>query len=245
MLGRVPIRIASGANKGLRWSLASAGSGYGSGTRERAQLSALSHLLHADDVVWDVGAHCGFITLFAAKHVGPSGRVHSFEPGEASRWFLRKHVKWNRLTNVAIHPYALGAHDGHARFGGGATSKQDRLGGGSDVVPVRTIETLLDTGECDIPDFLKIDVEGAEADILSHGLSALHPAVRLLIAVHSEELYHDCARPLESAGYRTYESTRLRRYRGSTWRGDADLVAFGPAYSRTDEHLEALNALDY
>jgi hypothetical protein len=90
-----------------------------------------------------------------------------------------------------------------------------------------------------------VDVEGAEADLLSRGIQALDPTTRLLLAVHSEALYHESARLLESAGYRIYESTRLRRYRASSWRGDADLVAFGPRYSRAEEDLEALKQLDY
>jgi hypothetical protein len=149
------------------------------------------------------------------------------------------------LTNVTIHPYALGAFDGHALFGGGTTSKQARIGGGSSIAHVRTIETLLDTRECGLPTFLKVDVEGAEADLLSRGIRALDPATRLVLAVHSADLYHVCAGLLESAAYRTYESTRLRRYRNSSWRGDADLVAFGPTYSWTDGDFEALQALDY
>jgi FkbM family methyltransferase len=245
LLGRIPIRIASGANKGLRWSLATAGSGYGSGRRERAQLAALAQLIHVGDDVWDVGAHCGFVTLFASRRVGSSGRVHAFEPGASSRWFLQRHVKWNRMTNVTILPYALGAFDGPARFGGGTTSKQARIDGGDSIVPVRTIESLLDTRECGLPTFLKVDVEGAEADLLGRGIQALDPATRLVLAVHSAELYQVCTGLLESAAYRTYESTRLRRYRCGGWRGDADLVAFGPSYSRADRDFEALRALEY
>lgn len=245
VFGRIPIVIVSGPNKGLRWSLASAGSGYGSGRRESAQLTTLARLLHAGDTAWDIGAHHGFVSLCMAMHVGPHGRVHTFEPGRVSRWFLQKHVSWNKLTNVTIFPYALGARDGDALFGGGETSKQDRLGGGPHVVAVRTVDSLIATGECGVPTFLKIDVEGGEADVLKHGIRALDPSVRLLVAIHSEELYERCIPLFNTLGYRTYESSRLRRYRRTAWHGDADIVAFGPQYSRADQDLEMLEQLDY
>ena len=55
LLGRVSIRIASGANKGLRWSLATAGSGYGSGRRERAQMPARWRIwIHVGDALLKV-----------------------------------------------------------------------------------------------------------------------------------------------------------------------------------------------
>jgi hypothetical protein len=49
----------------------------------------------------------------------------------------------------------------------------------------------------------------------------------------------------ESLGYRTYESRRLRRFRSATWRGDADLVAFGPTYPHAEQDLKTLKELDY
>jgi len=51
VLERIPILIASGVNRGLRWNLASAGHGYGSGRRAAKQLTLIGALVRPGDVV--------------------------------------------------------------------------------------------------------------------------------------------------------------------------------------------------
>lgn len=229
VVGRIPIRIVSGVNRGLRWSLAAAGSGYGSGKRESRQMQVIWNLLHHDDRVWDIGAHYGFMTMAAARRA-PAGHVHAFEPGRSNHWFLSQHIAWNRLPNVTVHNCAVGNMNGTTSFGGGTTSKQHRLGGGDEVVHVRTIQSLIASGEAHAPTFIKMDVEGAEADILDDGLKDIGSSTRLLIAVHSQVVYERCIETLRAAGYAFIESERMRRYLSSGWHGDADLFAHGPAY---------------
>src|SRR5687767_2781122 len=122
ILSRVPVPIVSGVNRGQWWSLVSAGSGYASGRRAAEQMRLLNALLRRGETVWDVGAHHGFVTLCAAKRVGPTGVVHAFEPCASNRAALRRHLRWNRLTNVEVHPYALSDADGESCFGSTATS---------------------------------------------------------------------------------------------------------------------------
>ena len=62
VLGRLRVPVLSGVNRGRWWSLVSAGSGYGTGRRASGQMSLLCGLLHPGDVMWDVGAHHGFVT---------------------------------------------------------------------------------------------------------------------------------------------------------------------------------------
>src|SRR5690606_20691149 len=149
------------------WSLASAGHGYATGRRAAAQTRLLESLIHPGDIVWDVGAHHGYVALFAARRVGPAGQVHAFEPSRRNRRMLERHMRWNRVTNVRAHAFALSAFDGEARFGGEHTSKTFALGAGPEVVNVCTAATLVARGVCPPPTFVKIDVEGAEADVVA------------------------------------------------------------------------------
>lgn len=241
--GSIPLPILGGENKGCRWSLASWGSGYGTGRREQAQMRMFAALIRPGDVVWDVGAHHGYVTLLAARQVGAHGRVHAFEPSERSRRLLQRHLRWNQVSNVTVEPYAIGSADGTARFGGGETSKQHRLGAGEETVEVRTMSTLLSSGERRRPNFLKVDVEGAEGQLLETGREVLPPAARMVIAVHSRAAYEQCAAVLRGAGFRIYESSRLERRKAGRWHGDADMIAFGPAYADYDRDMESIRSL--
>lgn len=243
VIGRVPVWIMSGPNRGLRWSLAGWGSGYGSGNREASRMKMLSALIREGDVVWDVGAHYGYVTLLAARIVGSSGHVYSFEPSAGNRWFLERHVRWNALRNVTVLPVALGGFDGSADFGGGYTSKQHRIGGGSERIEVRSASSLLADGVCRPPSFLKVDVEGAEGDLLEAGCHSLEPSVRMVVAMHSWGVYTDCRRILGDGGFSVYETTKLARQGDGSWHGDPDLVAFGPEYPDTERDVEILKEL--
>ena len=159
--------IASGVNRGLRWSLSSAGHGYASGRRAARQMSLIAELIRPGDVMWDVGAHHGYVTLCAARRVGAAGEVHAFEPSASNRQALRRHVGWNRLHNVTVHDCALAAEDGEASFGGRGSSKTMSLGRGEERVQVRRADTLLDRGVIALPTFVKVDVEGAEEEAIA------------------------------------------------------------------------------
>ncbi|GAI92968.1 unnamed protein product, partial [marine sediment metagenome] len=86
------------------------------GCHELGTENFLVDYLLPGDVVVDVGANVGLITVIAAKRVGPFGRVYAFEPDEENCSSLDRAVQLNRLGNVRIERLALGDRDGEARF---------------------------------------------------------------------------------------------------------------------------------
>ena len=244
LFGRIPLQIIRGVNKGSWWSVAAAGSGYGSGKREAKQMHIVTSLIRPGDVVWDLGAHFGYITLAAARRAGANGQVCSFEPSRSNRWFLQRHVKWNRLRNTTVYDLAVGSVDGTTTFGGESSSQLHKLGGGNDRVEVRTIPTLLRDG-LPAPTFLKIDVEGAEADVLRAGLQSLQPHTRMLIEVHNKNAFDECLAMLRSAGYTVAESQRVRKFKNGRWGGGADIAAFGPMWHDTSRDMQLLQESEF
>ena len=240
MLERIPVPIAGGVNRGRWWNLASAGSGYGSGRRSSVQMRIIASLARAADVAWDVGAHHGYVTLCLASRVGPTGRVVAFEPSERNRRLLGRHVRWNALANVSIQPFALGARDGESRFGGTGTSKMMHLGEGEERVAVRSAESLIASGACRAPTLLKIDVEGAEADVLRGAVRILRKDARLLVAMHSREADTQCAAILRAAGFQCLESRALTASRSGEWASDPDLFCVGPDDAQGEQDLVRL-----
>ncbi len=248
LLGPLRVPVLSGVNRGRWWSLISAGSGYASGRRAAPQMELLASLIRPGDVVWDVGAHHGYVTLFAARRVsanGTRGAVHAFEPSAKNRNQLQRHVHWNGLGNLTVHPFALSDHDGESSFGGTGTSKMYALGAGPERVSVRSAATLVAQGVCEAPTFMKIDVEGAEAGTVAGALPVLPRTARLLIAMHNREVVAQSSALLRDAGFELVPSRGLARSRAGDWVSDPDLFCIGPDHPDRERDLALLRAADF
>jgi FkbM family methyltransferase len=114
----------------------------------------------------DVGANFGYYSMLAAKAVGPSGRVHAFEPTPGLAKRLRHTAERNGFTHLTLHQVAVSDHSGAAAF---AVARPDNQGTGhlvgtasADTITVTL--TTLDEVATDWPrlDVMKLDVEGAE-----------------------------------------------------------------------------------
>ncbi|MEX1184485.1 MAG: FkbM family methyltransferase [Gemmatimonadota bacterium] len=230
LLGHARLRVRSGPNRGRWWSVASAGRGALAGTFEQQRVSALLGLLCPGDVVWDIGAHKGYVALAMARRVGDDGSVRAFEPSPENLQYLRRHMQWNGVRNVCIDPVALSDSEGEARFGGRGSSITFRLGGGDELVSVSTVATRLRQGVTP-PTVLKLDVEAGEAGVLRGAGDALASVGLVFVAVHTRELYEECRLLLERHGFRVYRSAAMRSMMQRLpdgWSTDPDLLAIAP-----------------
>jgi FkbM family methyltransferase len=137
------------------------------------ELAYLGDLISPGTVVVDAGANCGIYTVAAARLVGPSGRVLSFEPGMESYSVLQKNIEMNRFQNVRAYRVALSDQDGSARLYhdqrgpasfslGNPNDEESRY----EDVPTRTLSAVLEEEAVDRVALIKLDVEGAEELIL-------------------------------------------------------------------------------
>ncbi|MBC8086983.1 MAG: FkbM family methyltransferase [Phycisphaerae bacterium] len=245
LLSDMRVPIVGGVNRGMWWSLMSAGSGYASGRRANEQMRLLSDLMHEGDVMWDIGAHHGYVSLCASRKVGARGFVNAFEPSEMNRGRLNRHVRWNDLANVSVHGFALSNYNGECTFGGSGTSKMFAMGGGDETVQVRTGETLVHDRVCRAPTFVKMDVEGAEAHTMRGLLPILPRSARLFIAMHNANVDLECTAMIKAAGFSCHQSRDLQQSRKAEWRSDPDLFCVGPEYGRRAEDLASLERHDF
>lgn len=132
-------------------------------------------------VVCDVGANVGFYSLLAAQLVGENGRVLAFEPNSENARLILMSRERNGAQQLDLHPVALGDADGLVYFSPAMGSNGGQLPGTQAVlaspqcmvVPTRRLDGLAPARI----DFIKMDVEGAEAQVLA-GASRLLDACR-------------------------------------------------------------------
>lgn len=237
----IRVRIRQGPNAGRQWSLAAAGR-HRRGTFEEERVEAIQAMISAGDCVWEFGAHHGYVTLLASMVVGREGLVRAFEPSSYNCALLERHVRWNACENTLTIRTALSDRDGVANFGGRGSSQTFQLGGGTELVRTASIDTLLSEG-LRPPDVMKIDIEGAEADVLEQ-MRQLSLETRLIVSIHSLANYERVARALNDRGFTLLESKDMKRLvRSGTWgNSDPDVVAVGPSHTAM---LRRLRTLEY
>ena len=120
--------------------------------------------------VLDIGAHCGYFTLLSAHIVGPTGLVIAFEPNPASYEIRIENVWAHRLRNVIAFPWAatdrgrmVQLHLSESNSGDHRVhvAEEDR---GALAVRATSIDAIGPLPRS--PDFIKIDTQGAEAEVL-------------------------------------------------------------------------------
>jgi FkbM family methyltransferase len=178
---------------------------YWTGGHDHEVQAALARVLREGMTCWDVGAHAGFMTLVASRLVGPQGRVVAFEPIEANRRRLEEHLALNGAENVTVVPLALADRSGAATMGERRESSfQWSLDGAREGRPSVNVElaTVDDVAaRLGVPDVLKIDVEGAELDVIRGArrtIASRRP--RMLVEFLEEESMREAQEELP--GYR-------------------------------------------
>jgi FkbM family methyltransferase len=130
----------------------------------------LKHNLKEGETVVDCGAYIGEFTLYAAKAVGPSGRVIAFEPDPAIYKRLMANIELNGFANVAALNKGVWSRAGTLKFVGDSIKGYSFMSAEKDAaaidVPVVSLDDELKSLNITKVDFIKMDVEGAELEAL-------------------------------------------------------------------------------
>ncbi len=156
------------------------------------EMLGLRGLIAPGSVCVDVGAAAGLYTLVMSRLAGPAGQVHSIEPLSFARPVWSKVLAARTAANVKHHALALGSEPGTGvmsvpigRFGP-VTGRSFLTGGSHDLgsnaefanhvsvdVPVSTLDCMSSEACLTSLDFIKIDTEGAELQVLRGGERAI------------------------------------------------------------------------
>lgn len=141
-------------------------------------------------VIIDGGANFGIAT-YAYLRAYPDAEVIAFEPGRRSLLSLRKNVEMNNWKNVTVYPKALAGQAGkvtfyepkHMPMGGSLTT---RLKDRDFECHTYQVETVCLSSIMDRPvDLLKLDIEGAETEVIEEVGDRIKLARRIYCEVHS------------------------------------------------------------
>ncbi len=199
-----------------------------------SEIRGLRQVVGPGSVCIDVGAAAGLYTLALSRLCGGNGRVHSVEPLPFANFLLARLLSAGEAVNVCRHAVALGAEPGRdlmqvplGRFGlvtgrsfldGSAAGPDPNVEFANQVsvaVTVDTLDALCRREGVDRLDFVKIDVEGAELQVLEGGkevVDALRPA--MLVEIEARHTARYQRTPDEVIGW-MFD----RGYTMHTWQG--------------------------
>jgi FkbM family methyltransferase len=150
------------------------------------EIAFLRQALQPGQQAVDIGANYGVYTLSIAKAVGPAGAVWAFEPASSTAALLEQGIAANNFAQVVLERSALSRECGTAQLSLNDSSELNALvrsghsEAGSETVPLVTLDHCLQRYGWKHIDFLKIDAEGEEANIIKGGsrfLSELSPLI--------------------------------------------------------------------
>lgn len=180
---------------------------YGS-KREENELKRFNELINGGDTVLEIGAHIGYVTQIFEELVGKTGKILVAEPTEFSRRFLSKNIRSDtKILPIAVSN-TIGQMDFYTEQFGGFTNslvreftakKNKSLSDSYHVqsrritkkkVDVSTIDAIC-AENCISPHFIKVDVEGAELNVLEGAAETLKNVQALMVEVNEnhEEVY--------------------------------------------------------
>ena len=152
------------------------------GAFDEKSLLYFMRLLRAGDVCLDVGANVGALSLSMSHRVGQNGRVIAFEPGPLLFERLERNLDLSGAHNVEAHQIGLSNKRGKLFWsleeGDNAGNAMLSSSGGDTVVEVQRLDDCDFISGLQRIDFVKIDVEGMELEVIEGGISAIkrhHP----------------------------------------------------------------------
>ena len=182
------------------------------------------------DIVVDIGAHMGRYTIIGSKRVGAQGRVVAIEAHPENFEMLNRNIKLNQLTNVIPLNYAVFSKETkiklylpdkesgytmhHSIMSNYVFTKyKDKTEDKFVEVSANTLDYFLQLEGITDVNWIKIDVEGAEFEVLkgAHNVLSNSKNISLLIEVHGKDTYEPIIDSLRSYNFKidfekTYEN---------------------------------------
>ncbi|NES66830.1 MAG: FkbM family methyltransferase [Okeania sp. SIO2D1] len=176
LVGR-DITLRSGVGKGLKFNSSDYNPDTVLGIYELPIQEAMQKYLRSGDVFYDIGANVGFFSTIAGKLVNDSGQVYAFEPAPANLYAIKHNIQLNGFSNTEVLEKAVSQKSGKGELllgnysGSHTLSTTDKSSNHKKYhsrisVDIISIDDLIEQQAIKPPSVVKIDVEGAELDVI-------------------------------------------------------------------------------
>ena len=145
-------------------------------------------------VIYDMGANIGYFSLLCSVSSGSKATIYAFEPIPSNMSILCRHILMNKIENIIPVNLAVSDHLGLVDFSADNSSvsytyKQSSEYYGNRAINMKVaiinLDTLMNQFNFSMPDVLKIDVEGAEYDVLKGGVELIKKhRPKILLSTH-------------------------------------------------------------
>ena len=194
--------------------------------------SFAKEFVRTDHVVWDVGANVGFFSFAAAHLAGANGRVVSIEPDVWLVQLLRRSSSVQPASSAPVQvvpaaaakscdlrTFSIASRSRAANFLSDYGSSQ--TGGSAEQQTVVTVTLDWLAERVQLPDVIKIDVEGSELEVLIGAACLLERKHPVLLCEVSSECSPQVTALLKDNGYRIYDGevpfSKRRELQAAPW----------------------------
>jgi FkbM family methyltransferase len=201
------VTIRSGVAAGMKWRRYHRFvNAYWLGSYELDVQLALQRLLRPGDVFYDVGANAGFFTVLGGRLTGPSGKVFAFEPVLENIKSVQEQIELNGLSRCEVVPVAVSAHSGPRTLSyNPGSSSMAHLGprhvGSEREIQVQAVTLDEFTVNHPFPSLVKVDVEGAEVEVLQGAVAMVKRGVSFILELHGPAMAEESVGVLARTGY--------------------------------------------
>ena len=143
----------------------------------------------------ELGANVGYLTFMMWKNLEGKGKVYAIEPDPRNYKMLSKSVKLNNAEGqVMTYPYAVDNKNGNVKFYLGTATNLSSIrptkNTTNKTVDVETITLTSFMKDKEVPNFIKMDIEGHEVEALESGLKLFNKQFpcKILMEVHPQFL---------------------------------------------------------
>jgi len=196
--------ILQGRMRGMKWVVGSGEHGYWLGWYEYRKRQSFEREIKPNSVFFDIGANVGYFSLLAAKLSKPKGHVYAFEPLPRNIKFIHKHIALNHLAKyISVIEAAVSDKNGSAHFDLGASTAMGHISyQGQLEVQLVSLDELYSKDQIPAPDYIKVDVEGAEYEVLNGARRILQTRRPILfLDTHARSAHDKTVALLQELGY--------------------------------------------